>query len=554
MHIRSVALILVILGAGRAACGGNASAAGRLTEELPTIKCLGFRWLIGGDDNRNATVRVEYRKAGSGRWRRALDLFGVESEGMRKASRPASGRRLLAGSIFDLDGGTKYEVKLSLKDPDGGSVTRLIRTTTWTAPLRPAGERKISVRPGGLKAALKESKPGDTLVLAKGVYKGPFALRSGTPGKPIVLISATSGQAILDGGGASNVIGTSGAHDIMLHRLTFQNAKWAVAFNGGANISITRCVFRDCDYGFVAQRNSAKQKRFYIADNVMTGRSKWPRSKGIESRRGIQVSGTGHVICYNRISGFGDGVDTFSNYPCAAIDIYGNDISECTDDGIEMDYSEHNTRCFDNRLTNVFQGISIQPIHGGPVYVFRNAMYNVTSATFKMHNKPSGGVFYHNTSVKAGMPLVLWTHEQVTNCITRNNLFIGTEGNYAYESTAPMKRCDFDYDGFGARWKQFMKFDRVRYKTMADARKRARAYRNAVRIDPAKVFASGIKPPSDAKTKFDIRINDLRIKAGSAAIDAGVKLHNINDSFAGEAPDLGAYELGAKPPHYGPRP
>jgi len=227
MHMRLTAVIMVILAVAPAAIAGNGSVAGKLTEELPTIKCLGFCWLIGGDDNRNATVRIEYRKADSGRWRRGLDLFGVESQGMRKASRPASGRRMLAGSIFDLDGGTKYEVKLSLSDPDGGSVTRLVRTTTWTAPIRPAGGPKISVRPGRLQAALKTAKPGDTLVLAKGVYKGPFSVRSGAPGKPIVLISATGGQAILDGGGASNVIGTSGAHDIMLHRLTFQNAKWA---------------------------------------------------------------------------------------------------------------------------------------------------------------------------------------------------------------------------------------------------------------------------------------------------------------------------------------
>ncbi|MBT3201228.1 MAG: hypothetical protein HN350_15110, partial [Phycisphaerales bacterium] len=450
-------------------------------------------------------------------------------------------------------GATKYEVKLSLKDPDGGSVTRLIRTKTWTAPKRPVGGRKISVRPGGLKAAIKSAKPGDTLVLAKGVYKGPFALRSGEPGKPIVLTSASGGQAILDGGGDRNVIGASGVHDIMIERITFQNARWALAFNGAARISVTRCLIRDSDYGFTAQRNSDKQKRFYIADNVMIGRSKWPRSKGIESRRGVQVSGTGHVICYNRISNFADGIDTFSNYPCAAIDIYGNDISECTDDGIEMDYSEHNTRCFDNRLTNVFMGISTQPIHGGPVYVFRNAMYNVVSETFKMHNKPSGGIFYHNTSVRTGMPLVLWTGEQVTGCITRNNLFIGTQGNYAYESTAPMKRCDFDYDGFGGQWKQFLKFDRVRYKTMEAARKSAPVYRNAIRVNPATVFASGVKPPGDPKAKFDLQVNDLRLKANSAAIDAGAVLPNINDGFAGKAPDLGAYELGAKAPHYGPR-
>ena len=62
------------------------------------------------------------------------------------------------------------------------------------------------------------------------------------------------------------------------------------------------------------------------------------------------------------------------------------------DDGIELDYSQRNTRCFHNRLTNVFQGISLQPVYGGPVYVFRNALYNVAVEPFKLHNNPSGGL------------------------------------------------------------------------------------------------------------------------------------------------------------------
>lgn len=218
-----------------------------------------------------------------------------------------------------------------------------------------------------------------------------------------------------------------------------------------------------------------------------------------------------------------------------------------------MDYSEHNTRCFDNRLTNVFQGISVQPIHGGPVYVFRNALYNVVQETFKMHNGPSGGLFFHNTSVKAGMPLVLYTSQRVSNFIMRNNLFVGTTGNYAYECTAPMRDCDFDYDGFGGEWKQFLKWNRVRYATMAAARESAGVYRHAVRVETASLFASGLKPPTDPKQQFDPRMNDLRLKPGSTAIDAGAVLHNINDSYKGQAPDLGAYELGQDLPHYGPR-
>ena len=47
--------------------------------------------------------------------------------------------------------------------------------------------------------------------------------------------------------------------------------------------------------------------------------------------------------------------------------------------------------------------------------------------------------------------------------------------------------------------------------------------------------------------------SDFRLKPGSAAVDKGVAIPNITDGFAGQAPDLGALELGQAPPHYGPR-
>jgi hypothetical protein len=49
-------------------------------------------------------------------------------------------------------------------------------------------------------------------------------------------------------------------------------------------------------------------------------------------------------------------------------------------------------------------------------------------------------------------------------------------------------------------------------------------------------------------------VPDLRLRPGSAAVDAGAVLPNINDDYKGAAPDLGAYELGQELPTYGPRP
>ncbi len=531
----------------------DAAEPGEVIPETPTIKCLGVRWLVGGDGNGNAKVAVAYRKQDSDAWSQALDLFRVETAAIRDATRPPDGGTMFAGSIFDLDEGTRYEVKLSLFDPDGGNAERVLRMRTWTEPQLAADAPTLNVYPGQLAEVFAKAQPGQVLKLHKGLYRGTFTPSSGAPGKPIGIVSAGDGEAILDGQGESNVINAPGLHDVIFEGLTFQNAKWGIAVNGGANLVLRRCVIRDVDYGLVATRNAASQQHILIADNVMIGRSTWPRTQGIEDRRGVQIAGTGNVVCFNRISGFGDAIDTFSTYPCAAIDFYGNDISECTDDGIEMDYSEHNTRCFDNRLTNVFQGISVQPIHGGPVYIFRNAIYNIGLETFKMHNHPSGAVLYHNTSVKAGMPLVLATNAAVSNCVMRNNLFLGTTANYAYESSATMQHCDFDFDGFGGQWNQFLKWNGTRFSTLEDAATHAPVYRHARQIEPATAFQSGIKPPATANTQFSIQVNDLRLSPNGQAVDAGVVLPNINDGHQGRAPDLGAYELGSPLPHYGPR-
>jgi hypothetical protein len=181
-------------------------------------------------------------------------------------------------------------------------------------------------------------------------------------------------------------------------------------------------------------------------------------------------------------------------------------------------------------------------------------MYNLEYTQFKMHNNPSGGIYFHNTAVKAGMPWPLWTPARVWNAMSRNNLFIGTKAEYAMEFTPTMLGCDFDYDGFGGGpFTMFAKWNGKRYATIADFRRESGVESHAVLVDPATVFASGVRAPEDLKRQFPLRVNDLRLKAGAAAIDAGVVLPNINDGFRGKAPDLGAYEYGQPLPHYGPR-
>ena len=104
----------------------------------------------------------------------------------------------------------------------------------------------------------------------------------------------------------------------------------------------------------------------------------------------------------------------------------------CVDDGIEIDYNQSNARVWRNRVTNARMGVSVQPIRGGPAYIFRNELFNLESVPVKMHNYTTGFIVAHNTAVKHGDGHgdngAMWR-----NATFRNNLFLGTR--YAFEFT-----------------------------------------------------------------------------------------------------------------------
>ncbi len=561
---RPVTILAAILVSGVASLGADRVRV--LTEpqlERPTLHSLGVYWILLGDDNRNASVLLEFRKAGAARFTAGAPLVRVERKAHlmgRFGSRlevPEEGC-LFAGSVLHLEPATAYELRLTLVDPDqktkAAATSRVLKAQTRAEPRVSQRARERHVVPGtgggtgtaadpfrGLTVASKAAAPGDLFLLHSGVYQGPWVInRSGTDTRPIVwrgqVSNGESGSVVIDGQGHSPVrpahaIEASGTHDVWIEDLTVQNAMHGVTFHDAARIVVRRCHIRNVEYGMNAARNTEGiAQDHFIADNVIEGPSTWPRTKGIENARGIQITGTGHVVCYNRIRGFADAIDTMPSPRCSAIDIHNNELSELTDDGIELDFSQRNTRCFWNRLTNVFQGISMQPVYGGPVYVFRNMMYNVAVETFKMHNSPSGCLIFHNTSVKNGTPLLVWTPEPVRHSMSRNNLFIGTAGDYAFDTTAPMVNCDFDYEGFGGGpFRLFLRWNRTRYATLDEVRS-APVEKHAILVENARLFALGALPPFDVARPVPLPV-DLRLKSGSAAIDAGAVMPGLNDGF-----------------------
>lgn len=522
---------------------------GEPAAEPATLHSLGAVWTIQGDANRNARIQAHVRRAGTVDWKPAPPLFRIE-RGAGKTPAPADAWRF-AGSIVNLAPDTEYEVRLSLVDPDGGQAERTMKMRTRAEPREPPGLATVRVAPGknALRNAQREAKPGTVFLLEPGTFPAFDAFRSGEPGRPMIFRGAGPGETVIDGEGAGNAIVAGDVQDVWFENLTIRNALKAVNANNSRRIVLRGCRIRDISYGLVCTVNDRGDvEGFFVADNVMEGPSTWPRTKGIEPARAIQVTGVGHDICHNRLRGFADGVDTMPSSRVAAIDIYRNEIEVMTDDGIELDYAERNVRCFENRLTNVYQGLSAQPVHGGPAYFFRNVMVNVCVEPFKLHQSPSGVLIYHNTVVKKGTPFLLMTPDAVRNCVSRNNLFVGSAENYAIQMDAPMEGCDFDRDGVsGGPWTLFLKWNGDRFETTEKASAKAPAYRRAVAVRTSE-FAVPETPDRESKPGFD-----ARLKAGSIMIDAGDPLPGFNDGWSGKGPDLGAHEAGTPLPAYGPR-
>src|SRR6476661_6472506 len=93
---------------------------GEFIVDPPTLINLGFEWMIDGDDNRNATVEVTYRKKGDRDWKAALPLLRLQNERInRDLYLDVIVPNMFAGSILDLEPDMDYECSFVLSDPDG---------------------------------------------------------------------------------------------------------------------------------------------------------------------------------------------------------------------------------------------------------------------------------------------------------------------------------------------------------------------------------------------------------------------------------------------------
>ena len=519
----------------------NETIAGEVSTPYPTIINLAVEWKIKGDDNQNGIVYVKFREKGQTKWNDAMPLRRVpagENQSLKVIADSVpnypdfSWKNKHSGSIFDLKPNTTYEINLKLEDPDGGSSERTIEARTRPIPNITKNASITEIAPGNY----------DTLFTKSGSEESPSVYR------------CSKGKAIF------KFIDIQNKECVYIEGLTVNNPVhdgFGICLNGSSNCMISRCSI-DASYGIVAYLPGATN--CYISDNVVKGKSVWSvetlYNDSLNEGEGIQITGAGNVISYNKVSNFRDCISFMEDQhaaPQLCNDVYNNDINTATDDGIEADFCFSNCRIMRNRLTNCFVGLSSQPGLGGPNYFIRNVMYNTIHLSFKLQRYSVGDVMLHNTIVKLGTGLT--GKSSMDYVFFRNNLAIGGPagdinwggwgaGNpYAADIKEPGAHCSFDYDAVGVNGTAYVA--KIKNRSFA-----AFEPHGIERITMDDVFPC-IKFPFYPFPLY--APPDLRPRAGSKVQDAALIIPNINNHFKGKAPDCGAYEIGEELPHYGPR-
>ena len=566
----AVILLMALAGSQINAAPGDEIVPGEIRADA-TYEHIGVLWWIEGDDDLDSALSLQFRQQGESDW-----LAGAPAMRAYPTIRVQDGPLGLnywAASALFLEAGQTYELRLTLNDPDGGGETRIITNTTRTELQSDPDGRQLSVAPGegggdgsagnpfrGLQAASDEALPGDVLSIATGTYAAFQLLTGSTEDRPVVFRGPDDGSAVVDGGGTDRGVVTLGNWDrtighIIVEGLTIQKGRWGVDAQHSHDVVIRRNVIRAVDFGVYNRRGDGLEYNQTVCDNVIEGRTSWPGS-GIPSERGIDLRGTGNIVCHNSVRYFGDciSVQPFTG-PSYGNDVYGNDVAFCVDDGIEIDYNQANARVWRNRVTNARMGVSVQPIRGGPAYIFRNELFNLESVPIKMHNYTTGFYVAHSTGAKHsdghGDNGSMWR-----NAVFRNNLLLGTRYAFEFITIADEGFRDFDYNawgttrGVGGSGAPHFKWDNVRYDALADLPDGVEEHGTETTFEDL-VDAT---LPADWDVAAEPGSRDFRLVADAPGVDAGTDLPNLNDAFdLTGAPDVGAFEYGEPLPEYGPR-
>ncbi|MGQ9561930.1 MAG: hypothetical protein ACUVQG_05560 [Thermogutta sp.] len=511
---------------------------------VPTFHCIGLYWSPPGG-SREREVMIRFRREGETRWQDGLPM---RYNPIANTDEDLADYR---GSLVNLTPGTTYEIELQLEGTNHSA--RLI-AKTWdeTFPVSetinvPGGKETLTITASGRPDGYR-------------VYDGGGAVID-VEHKRDVCITIDASYVIV----RNFILKGAGAHD------TLKGIIGAIRIDGGHDIVIEDCDISDWGRtnpatGFGFDYDAAVLCRNRDVRRVIIQRCKmhhpfsdtntWYEPKYPTHPQGPQCisffnTAGNHVIRYNEMFSdldhmYNDVVGGGSNAsyrgsPSHDSDIYGNIVSHCWDDGLEVEGGNRNVRVWGNYITQCGMMIGNAATSIGPLYVWGNVVErsqwrpDYTGGNFmKMgfagsEDWMTGHTYIFHNTIFSGDPLVptggLGGNRIVKHTISRNNILQVRSSDQRSISAAPENvDNDFDYDLFNGR-------------VPADHEK------HGIRGVPIYVAKAGF----DGTKKMGI----FQLQGTSPGAEAGVVIPNFTPLFIGKAPDMGAHQRGAEPLRFG---
>lgn len=458
------------------------------------------------------------------------------------------------GSIVGLAPATTYEVQLTLA---GTSTATNLLTTTWCEDF-PVGE---TVRVGNRDTPLAVTQSGTAK--AWRVYDGRGA-HIDVHHQHDACITVNASHVILrnftlKGAGATN--------------LAPQRIIGAIRIEGGHDIVIEGCDISDWgrlnpETGFGFDYDAAIFSKSSALQRLVVQRSKlhhptydgstWYEPKYPTHTMGPQCitlfnAGGNHVIRYNECysdlehmynDGIGGGSNgSFRGSPGPDSDIYGNVISHCWDDGLEVEGGSRNVRVWGNYITQCMMMIGNAPAAIGPLYIWDNVV-----ALSQSQPGAGGGNFlkmgyagsedwmtghmyiFHNTLFGPDEWLPtggLGGDRIVKHTVSRNNiLHVRAPRDHSASANKRNSDNDFDFDLYNGRIPEGQEA-------------------HGVAGEPRYAVGAGFEAAT--------RTGRFQLKADSPGASAGEPIPNFSPAYSGKAPDIGAHQRGAPPMQFGVR-
>jgi hypothetical protein len=529
----------------RDAAGDEARNRGAGPFAIPTFHCLGIYWSPPGG-GAGEDVQVRYRPQEAGAWNEALPMR------YNPIDRTDEDLADYRGSIVHLKSATTYEIRLTLS---GTPTAATLEATTWSEEF-PVG---TTVPVGDRNTPLKIDESG---------APGSYRLYDGR-------------TATIDVGHAYDQCITVNASHVILRGFTLKGAGatgstlrspiGAIHIEGGHDIVIEGCDISDWGRldsrtGFGRDYDAAIYSRSAALERLVIQRSKlhhprWDGSTWYEPRypthtagpQAITLFNTGgnHVIRYNEcwsdldhmyndvIGGSSNG--SFRGAPGPDSDIYGNLVSHCWDDGLEVEGGSRNVRVWDNYITQCMNLIGNAPASIGPLYIWRNVVAHSQSrpgaggANFlKMgfagsEDWMTGHMYiFHNTLFRSDEWLPtggLGGNRIVKHTVSRNNILqVRSPRDWSASASRSNSDNDFDYD----LWNGRVPGDQEAH---------------GVHGEPAYTAQAGFDPAT--------KTGRFQLAPDSPGVAAGLAIPNFSTGFTGRAPDIGAHQSGAPPVRYG---